>query len=117
VKTDIDVAINANIEPIAPRNGIGLILQNNRRFRHLMDARGLTPAGNIIFRRQVRKLLNTSTIKMPSERGVECDDKDVGRLNAGSCNLEQYSKRMETNTIRQALLQKRKGQVHCPISC
>ena len=45
VKIDIDFAIDANIEPIAPRNGIGLILQNNRRFRHLMDARGLTPAG------------------------------------------------------------------------
>ena len=53
VKTDIDLAINANSERIAPRNGIGLILRNNRRFRHLMDAGGLTPAGNILFRRHV----------------------------------------------------------------
>ena len=51
VKIDIGFAMDANIEPIAPRNGIGLILQNNRRFRHLMDARGLTPAGKYYFQK------------------------------------------------------------------
>ena len=40
-----DSEIDANLEPIAPRNGIGLILQSNRRFRHLMGARGQTFAG------------------------------------------------------------------------
>ena len=49
VKLDIDAAITANTEPTAPRNGVGLVLKSGRRFRNIMDARGLTPAGKYYY--------------------------------------------------------------------
>ena len=51
VKFDIDASIAANTTPTAPRNGIGLVLKGGRRYRTLMDATGLTPAGKHYYER------------------------------------------------------------------
>ena len=51
VRIGIDATIAKRLDPIAPRNGIGLALQNCRRFRRLMDARGRTPAGTYYFQK------------------------------------------------------------------
>ena len=80
-----------------------------------LDADAHANQEHIMSRRQVRKLLNVFITKLPSE-GAEHANKDVRRINPGSCNLEPYKGRTETNTTGQTLLQKRQGQVHCPIS-
>ena len=49
VKIDVGATIATDTGPVAHRNGIGIVLQNNQRFRRLMDAGGLTPAGQILF--------------------------------------------------------------------
>ena len=72
VKIDIDFAIANNLEPIAPRDGIGLILQNNRRFRHLMDARGLTPAGKYYFQKTGKDAPKQLYHQDAFRKGTEC---------------------------------------------
>ena len=51
MKIDIDAGIAANTELTAPRNGVGLVLKSGRRFRSIMDASGLTPAGKYYYQK------------------------------------------------------------------
>ena len=49
VKTQIDQAIAAGVQPKAPRNGLGLVLPGGARFRTLFDTKGLTAAGKYYY--------------------------------------------------------------------
>ena len=49
MKSSIDSAIAAGVQPNAPRSGLGLVLPTGTRFRTLFNKTGLTAAGTYYY--------------------------------------------------------------------
>ena len=52
VKLAIDNAISSGNQPRAPRGGMGLVLSAGARYRTLLNAKGLTPAGSYYYQKK-----------------------------------------------------------------